>query len=42
MFALWFDSIRIFFQQLAESQQPTPIALHVENRQKANRLPVKK
>jgi len=31
MFALWFDSIRVFFQQLAESQQPTPIALHIEN-----------
>ncbi len=29
MFALWFDSIRVFFQQLAESQQPTPITIQI-------------
>jgi hypothetical protein len=34
MFALWFDSIRVFFQQLAESQQLTPIPLHIENGKK--------
>ena len=41
MFALWFDSIRIFFQQLAESQQPTPIALHIEHRKAIQRRPIK-
>ena len=41
MFALWFDSIRVFFQQLAESQQPTPIALHIEHKKAIQRSSLK-